>query len=83
MKITLKLFALLSPYLPSGARGNEVVLELPEGTTAGQALDGVGLPAGLAHLVLVNGVYVAPGERPAKTLKEGDALAAWPPVAGG
>ncbi|MBL6933905.1 MAG: MoaD/ThiS family protein [Alphaproteobacteria bacterium] len=83
MKITLKLFALLGRYLPKDATGNEAVLDLAEGTTAGEALHHVGVPGDLAHLVLVNGVYLAPSERSGKVLTEGDALAAWPPVAGG
>ncbi|HNA29602.1 MAG TPA: MoaD/ThiS family protein [Thiobacillaceae bacterium] len=41
------------------------------------------LPERLVHLVLVNGVYVAPGERPGHQLKAGDQLAVWPPIAGG
>jgi len=35
------------------------------------------------HIVLVNGVYVAPADRATRTLAEGDVLAIWPPVAGG
>jgi molybdopterin converting factor small subunit len=41
------------------------------------------LPKKLVHLVLVNGVYVEPSQRMARTLEAGDALAIWPPVAGG
>jgi len=37
----------------------------------------------MCHMVLVNGVYVAPEERSDKKLEEGDHLAIWPPVAGG
>jgi len=36
------------------------------------------------HLVLVNGKYIAPADRRMSyTLQEGDALAIWPPIAGG
>ncbi len=55
MRITLKLFASLSNYLP------------PE----------------MAHLVLINGIFVAPSQRGLKRLAEDDHLAMWPPVAGG
>jgi sulfur carrier protein ThiS len=41
------------------------------------------MPEKLVHLVLVNGSYVAPEQRPSQTLKEGDVLAIWPPIAGG
>jgi sulfur carrier protein ThiS len=37
----------------------------------------------MTHLVLVNGAYVPPGERARLALRDGDALAIWPPVAGG
>jgi molybdopterin converting factor small subunit len=35
------------------------------------------------HLVLVNGVYIAPDQRDTRVLQEGETLAIWPPVAGG
>jgi sulfur carrier protein ThiS len=41
------------------------------------------LPSEHCHLVLVNGLFVAPGQREVHILKDGDALAIWPPVAGG
>ena len=41
------------------------------------------LPPENCHLVLVNGVFVAPGQRATYVLKDNDALAAWPPIAGG
>jgi sulfur-carrier protein len=31
----------------------------------------------------VNGTFVQPGDRLSRTLKEGDVLAIWPPIAGG
>ncbi len=37
----------------------------------------------LVHLVLVNGSFVGPEDRAARVLRAGDALAVWPPVAGG
>jgi sulfur carrier protein ThiS len=48
-----------------------------------EVLDGLGLPPEVCHLVLVNGNFVAPGERKTTKLAEGDHLAVWPPVAGG
>ena len=52
-------------------------------TTIGQLVDQYRMPEKLVHLVLVNGSYVAPEQRPSQTLKEGDVLAIWPPIAGG
>lgn len=83
MKITVKLFALLGEYLPPGASRNVAEMEVADGTTPADVIAKLGLPEKLTHLVLVNGVYLAPGERAKHILSEGDALAIWPPVAGG
>jgi len=88
VKITFKLFAMLSDHLPDevdGARreGNAIALQLPEGTTVQQLIDRFRLPPKLVHLVLVDGAYVAPADRPTRVLREGEALAIWPPIAGG
>ena len=84
MKIQFKLFASLTDYLPTRGRdGNVVELELPEGTTITQMVQRYSLPDKLVHLVLVNGTYIAPEHRGEHRLHEGDALAIWPPIAGG
>ena len=84
MKITFKLFATLTDYLPAGARTSNVVqLDVPADASISQIIEPFGLPPKLVHLVLVNGVYVAPEERMTKALVEGDVLAIWPPIAGG
>jgi len=89
VRITFKLFATLGQYLPAqGVDGrpptdNQVTLEVAEGTTVRQVIDLFPLPSSLVHLVLVNGEYVPPSQRAARALREGDALAIWPPIAGG
>lgn len=84
MKITLKLFASLTDYLPSEAKyTNVLALDLPEATTVGEVIGQQRLPEKLVHLVLVNGHYVAPADRDAQALVDGDTLAIWPPIAGG
>jgi molybdopterin converting factor small subunit len=83
MQVTLKLFASLAPFMPEGAKDNAVEIEIEEGTTINQIFDRYAVPHKMAHLVLVNGIYIAPGDRATRTLNPGDALAAWPPVAGG
>lgn len=84
MKITFKLYASLGQYLPAAARDeNRLSLELPEAATIAQVIEPFGLPGKLVHLVLVNGVYVAPEQRLSHVLKDGDTLAIWPPIAGG
>lgn len=84
MRITFKLYASLTEYLPADARtGNRVPLDVADGTTIAQVIEPFGLPQKLVHLVLVNGVYVEPTERLTRVLSEGDVLAIWPPIAGG
>lgn len=84
MKITLKLFASLTDYLPPAAKYTNIVeLEVPDGATITQVTEPYQLPQKLVHLVLVNGHYIAPEQRAARVLLEGDVLAIWPPIAGG
>lgn len=84
MKITLKLFASLTDYLPADARyTNLVELDIAPQTTVAQLIELHRLPDKLVHLVLVNGHFVAPDQRCSRTLVAGDVLAIWPPIAGG
>ncbi len=84
MKITFKLFANLQDYLPAEAkRTNSLIIDLPDGTTVQQVIERFALPEKSCHLVLVDGSYVAPAERSSRVLKDAEALAIWPPVAGG
>ena len=84
MKIELKLFAMLSDYLPPEARrSNRIDLELDPGTTPAQVIERLSLPLKQCHLVLINGVFVPPEARAVRALIDGDALAIWPPIAGG
>jgi sulfur carrier protein ThiS len=84
MRITLKLYATLTDYLPAGARQENLVrLDVSDGATIASVIAPYGLPTKLVHLVLVNGVFVPPAERGSRALREGDVLAIWPPIAGG
>lgn len=84
MRIQLKLYATLTDYLPAAARkDNQLPLEVPEGATVHDVIAPYGLPDKLVHLVLINGVFVPPGQRTSRALREGDTLAIWPPIAGG
>lgn len=83
MRITLKLYATLTDYLPANRNGNKAEIELAEGSTVQATLDAFNLPPKLTHLVLVDGNYVGPEDRAARVLREGEALAVWPPIAGG
>jgi molybdopterin synthase sulfur carrier subunit len=84
MKITLKLFATLTEYLPPESRYTNIVeLDVPEQTTVGSIIADKQLPAKWVHLVLVNGRYIDPDKRDQQVLVDGDVLAIWPPIAGG
>ena len=83
MRITLKLFANLTDFLPAGSLDNHAEVEAGENDTVSDIIERYRLPDKLVHLVLVNGVYVAATERASKRLVEGDQLAVWPPIAGG
>jgi len=83
VNITIKLFAHLATYLPAGAARNVGSLTLSDGTTVGDVIDLLKIPPRQCHIVLLDGVYVPPEDRPSKRLSEGQALAIWPLVAGG
>lgn len=81
--VTLKLYASLGAYLPPGHARNEATVSIPSGTTIDALLDAHNVPREARHLVLLNGHFQAPPVRSSVTLASGDALAVWPPVAGG
>lgn len=83
VRITLKLLALLTDYLPQPRQGHQVQLDVPPGTTIQDVVQRFRLPDKLVHLVLVDGVYVEPAQRASRVLCDGETLAIWPPVAGG
>lgn len=83
MKVRVKFYAMLAEYLPANAVKNEADLECADGTAISEILTSLQVPLEQCHLVLVNGIFVAPSERDTRTLADGDALAIWPPVAGG
>ncbi len=84
MKITLKLFASLTDYLPAADRtSNVTLLDVASDASILQIIEPFGMPHKLVHLVLVNGTYIYPEKRDTHVLVEGDVLAIWPPIAGG
>lgn len=88
MRITFKLYAMLSDHLPQEygghkRQGNALTLDIEEGTTITALVEQFNLPEKWVHLVLINGVYIQPEERAVRPLVDGEVLAIWPPVAGG
>ena len=83
MQVTLKLYASLGQYLPGHAERNEAIVEASDGTTIGQLLARHKVPPEACHLVLLNGIFQPPARRSEVRLQNGDAVAVWPPVAGG
>lgn len=83
MKITVKLYASLGQHLPPGAKDNVAAIDVPNAATPSEIIQHLGIPSEHCHLVLVNGVFVPPSQRAAHSLQDDDALAIWPPVAGG
>ncbi len=84
LPITLKLYATLQDLLPAGTKRNAAPIEVKADTSLNDVIDAYRVPRELAHLVLVNGVFVCDADRDAPgAFKAGDVLAIWPPVAGG
>jgi molybdopterin synthase sulfur carrier subunit len=83
MNITLKLYASLGDYLPPEAFENSIEMNVPEGASVSDVLASHRVPLETCHLILINGFYHSPASAPATKLAEGDALAVWPPIAGG
>lgn len=81
--VTLKLYASLGAYLPAGALRNEAKVDVPAESTIWELLDRHNVPRAACHLVLLNGHFQPPQTRGSKKLSPGDAIAVWPPVAGG
>lgn len=83
MKITLKLYASLMPYLPETDQRHAVDIEIDPSDSPYKVIDAMKIPRELAHLVIVNGIFVCGEDRNKAQFKEGDVLAMWPEVAGG
>jgi sulfur carrier protein ThiS len=84
IRITLKLYASLTAFLPeSNRKHHSIELQIPADATLDEVVTPFGMPKAQVFLVLVNGVFIPPSARAGHRFKDGDALAIWPPVAGG
>ncbi|MBU2580561.1 MAG: MoaD/ThiS family protein [Alphaproteobacteria bacterium] len=83
MAVTLKLYASLGSFLPPGAQRNAAEVTAERGASIESLLDSHHVPREACHLVLLNGVFQPREKRASAILNDGDAVAVWPPVAGG
>ena len=83
MLIKVKLFAMLREKLPPDSNGEDMEVEVGDGTTARGIIDQLQIPPELAHLVMINGFHLLPDEILSRPLQAGETLAIFPPVAGG
>ncbi len=79
MKVEVQLFATLAAYLPAGAGGDSVTLDVRDGTTITELVRLLGIPDDVECLMVVNGHDAPPEHR----LTNGDVLSMFPPLAGG
>lgn len=79
MKVEICLYASLSSRLPKEANGNCFTQDLDENTTIGTILSDLNIGPNEPKLLLVNGIH----SKLEASLKEGDRLAVFPPIAGG
>jgi sulfur carrier protein ThiS len=84
VRMTLKLYATLTQYLPAEFRRDHAMpMEVDGNATIASIVTPLGMPPALVKLVVLNGVFVPPSERATRHLVDGDVLAIWPPIAGG
>lgn len=83
MKIAIEFYASLMKYLPPGNSRFKREIRVDEGLALQKLIDQYHISKAEAHIVLVNGHFVALEDRAEYKLKENDVISVWPPVAGG
>lgn len=79
MKISVKLFATLRPFLGEGASGSPVALDIPSGATIGELANLLKLPPDEVKICFVNGRICELDH----ILTDGDEVGIFPPIGGG
>jgi molybdopterin converting factor small subunit len=79
MRVTVRLHATLRKYLPAGADGNAVSVELSPGATVADAVARLGIPPDHAKMMVSGGEHL---ER-TSVLRDGQEVNLFPPLAGG
>ena len=83
MQIYIEFYASLMQYLPPGKSRFRREIRVEGGLRLDRLIEQFRIPAEMAHIVLVNGHFVNPEDRPERELVESDVVSIWPPVAGG
>jgi len=79
ISVQVRLYATLRRYRPEVRLGESLPMELPEGSTVGQLIARLGIPARVVKSIFVN----RRPQDPEHVLQNGDEVAIFPPVAGG
>ena len=79
ISVQVRLYATLRRYRPEVKLGESLPMELPEGSTVGQLIARLGIPARVVKSIFVN----RRPQDPEHVLQNGDEVAIFPPVAGG
>lgn len=83
MKIVIEFYASLMKYLPPGGKRFRRDIKVDEGLKLQALVEQFHISNEEAHIVLVNGHFVAVENREDHSLLENDVISIWPPVAGG
>ena len=79
MRVEVRLFATLAPFLPPGSRDGAGTVDLEPGATVLRLVERLAIPSEMSRIVLVNGREAEDDER----LEAGDIVDMFPPLAGG
>jgi molybdopterin synthase sulfur carrier subunit len=79
MEIEVRLFATLRDYLPRGSSQFSCRVEADEKTRIRDILAKLKIPEEIPKIILVNGIHAKKDQ----SLKAGDVVSVFPPVAGG
>jgi molybdopterin synthase sulfur carrier subunit len=79
VRVEVRLFATLAPFLPPESHEGAAVLDLPEGSTVRDVVRYLGIPTDMERVSLINGRDSAPETR----LCPDDVVTLFPPLMGG
>lgn len=79
MQIEVRLYATFRDLLPEGPESFSTKRDVAEGTRVGELCRMLGIPENMPKIVVISGRIVDE----AYTLKDGDVVSIFPPIAGG